>query len=61
MLFSSPEFIYLFLPTVLLGFFWLARWTGMCNCRVTHRGPAGHARLPRPSSIVRRHTDSIKE
>jgi D-alanyl-lipoteichoic acid acyltransferase DltB (MBOAT superfamily) len=27
MLFSSPEFIYLFLPIVLLGFFWLARWS----------------------------------
>jgi alginate O-acetyltransferase complex protein AlgI len=27
MLFSSPEFIYLYLPTVLLGFFWLARWS----------------------------------
>jgi D-alanyl-lipoteichoic acid acyltransferase DltB (MBOAT superfamily) len=27
MLFSSPEFIYLYLPAVLLGFFWLARWS----------------------------------
>jgi D-alanyl-lipoteichoic acid acyltransferase DltB (MBOAT superfamily) len=27
MLFSSPEFIYLYLPIVLLGFFWLARWS----------------------------------
>jgi alginate O-acetyltransferase complex protein AlgI len=27
MLFSSPEFIYLYLPTVLLGFFWLAKWS----------------------------------
>jgi len=27
MLFSSPEFIYLFLPIVLSGFFWLARWS----------------------------------
>ncbi len=27
MLFSSPEFIYLFLPIVLIGFFWLARWS----------------------------------
>jgi alginate O-acetyltransferase complex protein AlgI len=27
MLFSSPEFIYLYLPVVLLGFFWLARWS----------------------------------
>jgi len=27
MLFNSPEFIYLFLPVVLAGFFWLARWS----------------------------------
>lgn len=27
MLFSSPEFIYLYLPIVLLAFFWLARWS----------------------------------
>lgn len=27
MLFSSPEFIYLYLPIVLLGFFWLAKWS----------------------------------
>jgi D-alanyl-lipoteichoic acid acyltransferase DltB (MBOAT superfamily) len=27
MLFNSPEFIYLFLPIVLAGFFWLARWS----------------------------------
>ena len=27
MLFNSPQFIYLFLPIVLIGFFWLARWS----------------------------------